>query len=143
MLEKRVARTRHEHAVSRIAQQLEQPAVRLARARRQDDGVGIDLGAAPETIGGDRLACGSDAQRVRLVREGARVRQRGEQRARIREAGGCRVGIGQVDERHAPNAHGVDRAAERVGFLVWRQSMREHAVTWGQRWSGACPRSPS
>ena len=84
VLEKRIAWARHEHRVSRIAQQLEQPRVGFARARREDDVLGIDRDAAPRMIAGDRLARRWQPEGVRLVPKGGIRRQRREQIGRIR-----------------------------------------------------------
>ena len=72
-VEERIARLRDEHAISRIAQQLEQLGVRFARAGRQDDlpkrnraRFGIDLRR-------DRPPRVLETQRSRVVAAGARI----------------------------------------------------------------------
>ena len=80
-----IARLRDQDRLAGIAEQLEQPAVGLARARRQHDVLGIDGHAAARVVGGHGLARRTKPERLRVVTERAVGRRRAEQIGRIRQ----------------------------------------------------------
>ena len=80
MIEQRIARRRDQHRVAgRAAEQLEQPGVRLAGARRQHDALRIDAAAAARVVGRDGPAGGRQAERLGLVRQRLRRAERLQQ----------------------------------------------------------------
>ena len=70
VLEERIARLRHQHGIAWIAQQLEQPAVGLARARRQHDLLRIDLSTTAGVVGRNRFARSTKTERLWSVSPG-------------------------------------------------------------------------
>jgi hypothetical protein len=77
-IEERVARLRHEDGVARVGEQLEEPRVSLARARREVDVRGVNRLAACAVVLADGLARDGQAFRRRVVDEGWRFGERGE-----------------------------------------------------------------
>ena len=68
VLEEWIARRRHEHRVSRVAEQLEQQRVALAAAGGDGDAFGRDANPATAVVCCDRLARHAEAERLRVVR---------------------------------------------------------------------------
>src|SRR5450830_798442 len=56
VIEEGITRLRNKHRISRVAEQLEQKRVRLARRRGQKNAVRIGSNALSRVLGGDRLA---------------------------------------------------------------------------------------
>ena len=81
VLEQRVARRRHEHLVARVAEQLEEQRVRLARAGGQHDAIARHAHAAAAEIAHHRVARGRQAERLA-------ARTRGRTGAPARRAAG-------------------------------------------------------
>jgi len=104
VLEQRIAGSRHQHAVARVTEQLEQPAVRLARARRQHDVRRVDDHATPAMIVGDGGASRGESKGMRLVHEPPCLRERGQESVGIRDASPSRVRFGQIRDRRARGA---------------------------------------
>ena len=69
VLDERVTRPRGEHHIARIAEQLEEQRVRLARAGRNDRALRRDRHAAPREVVRDGGARHRQAECARLVHE--------------------------------------------------------------------------
>ncbi len=83
VLEQRIAGAGHQHLVARVAQQLEEEAVGLARAGGQDDAGGIEVDAVPEGVERHRLTRHQQAARRRVVAQAGRIGERREQPRRV------------------------------------------------------------
>ena len=79
MIEEGIARLRDQHRFTRIAEQLEQPAVGLARACRQHDAFRIDGHASTRVVGGHGLSRRTQSKWLRVVTQRAVGRCRAEQ----------------------------------------------------------------
>ena len=66
-IKQRISRLRHDNLLPRIAQQLEQKAVRLARARRQHHPLRRNCHAMIRVVAAHRLARPQQPQRLRIV----------------------------------------------------------------------------
>ncbi len=71
-IEERIARMRDEDFVAGLAEQSEEERIRLARAGRQNEMLGIDAGALLFVIANHRIPRGSQAFRVGIVLERVR-----------------------------------------------------------------------
>ena len=126
VLEQRIARARHEHAIARIAEQPERERIGLARAAHERDPIRVGVDSAARELFRDRAARLGVSERVRLVARAARVRERGEQRRGRREARRGGVALGEVEQARAARAGRGHRARELVGIALERRTMREH-----------------
>ena len=114
VLEQRIAWMRHQDLIAGIAQQLEQQRVGLAGARGERHPVGGNDDAAAAEVGGHGGAGRPHAQRLRIVLERARIRERQQEIRRIGEAHTGRVRFGQVRDRRAAAPSRVDHPRQRV-----------------------------
>ena len=121
VLEQRVAWSRHEHRVARIAQQLEQQRVAVAAACREDDPTRRHSKRSPRVICGDRLARTVEAERLRLVAERSPIGEALEQIQRVVESARRRIGCRQIDQRHRVGTQVGDHARQ----LDWARGPRE------------------
>ena len=126
VLEQRIARARHEHAVARITEQPERERISLARAAHERDLVRAGVDSAPRELFRDRAARLGVSERVRLVACAARIGERREQRRRRREARRRGVALGEVEQVCPARARRFHRARELVGVALERRTMREH-----------------
>jgi hypothetical protein len=100
-VEERVAGLQDEDFVRWVAEQAEEKAVGLAGAGGEDDLLGIERDAVGSIVSRDGLASGEEAVGLRVVVEGARIGERGEQGRRVGEAAAGGIGGSQVGDREA------------------------------------------
>ena len=122
VLEEGIAGTRNEDLVAGIGQQLEQQRVRVAGARGENNLIRGNRDALSLVLARHGLTGSGHAPRVRLVDERAIIRKRRQQIRRVIEAGACRVGQGQVDDRAALCAHIGQRPRQPVRRQITGQS---------------------
>ncbi len=99
VVEQRIARLRHHHRISRIAEQTEQEAVCLARAGRQDYLLRINRRDVLRIIRRNSLSSRQNPSRRRIVGHRPTVPQRPENRIRIvPKPAHSRVRHGEIDQ---------------------------------------------
>ena len=123
--EERVRRRRNEHAVAGIAEELEEPAIRLAGAGRERDRLEPHRGAALGVVAGHRGASVFVAEGRRLVPRAAGVAEELHQLGPAAEPRARRIRLGEVDEVSAALARGGDVARERVRREIPAGARRE------------------
>ena len=126
VLEQRVAWSRHEHRIARIAQQLEQQRVAVAAACREDDPTRRHSNRSPRVICGDRLARTVEAERLRLVAQRSRIGEAVEQIQRVVESARRRIGCRQIDQRHASARKSETTRVSGLGSRSGGKAMGEH-----------------
>ncbi len=122
MLEQGIARSRDKDTFTRVAQQLEQPAVRLTAAGRQYDVCRIDAGAAAALIGGDGVPSRRKAEGVRFVPQRLGGSERREQAVGIWDRRARRIRFGEIGNRRPVGAKRDDRSRQGVRPGVRRQA---------------------
>ena len=111
MFEERVRRSRCDHLISGITQQLEKERVRFAGRRREDEIVGFAL-----KLGRQGLACRPKSERMGIVAStGSACHRRRQLVERIVNAGLRRIRLRQIEDFAAPL---LARGSETVGCRV-------------------------
>ena len=128
VVEKRVTGPRYQHFIPSVGEQFEDHRVRVARAGRQYDAVLIDRDAPAPIVGGDRPPRLGQAERARLIRQPAGVRERRQQIGRVLEPCTCWIRLGQIQQRP-----GGSRALHRQGQpvapeIVWNARGERHRL---------------
>src|SRR3954447_6580600 len=117
---------RQDVRLSGVAEQLEEERVGFAGAGRQHDSIGCYANTAPGVRLRNRLSCLGYPERLRTVRERARVGERSQQRARVSNAYARRIRDCQIDQRSTTPA-GIDkRGREAVRPSILRNTPGEH-----------------
>ncbi len=142
VFDQRVARARRQHNIARVAQQLEQQRVSLARAGRQDDPVRGYRDATTREVVRYRLPCREQPERLRVVAQRQVPGHRRKHTWRVRQADTSGVGHGEIDNRQAVGATPFDCHGEPVTARRLPQTRGEHRPiqlnSTCSRWTGAC-----
>ena len=125
-IEQRVARTRDEHLVAGVREELEEHRIGVAGARRHDDAIGRDVESLPRVIARDRVARLGQAERRRRIDEPARIGERRQQVRRIVEAGTRRIRFREIDQWTPGRPLRRDRDREAVRRQLVRNARGKH-----------------
>ncbi len=127
VIEERVARHGHQHGIAAwSAQQLEEQRIGLARARREDEAVGIDLEAAAREVTGHGAAGAEQAERLRLVLERLCVGEGAQCRRRVVQSNSRGVRCGQIDEPAAVRPRAPHGLRDAIRLKAARYAAGKH-----------------
>lgn len=138
MVQKRIARPRHEHFVAGIKKELEEERVSLACAGRQDNARGVYRVAALRELARDGRPSRKMTERRGVVSKRLAQRYRAQNRGLvISDPRARRIGLGEVKRRLPAGAGSCDRLGQGIGRKIKKSASGKHGETFIPL-AGAC-----